>query len=188
MNIIKEFDKTLDSEDCAKIIKSIDSLESYNDWFHWKGLNDSGDSLLEFLNNKALPNIEEFLKATGGLLKTEHIECRGFSATRQAIGFSDVLHYDLESVVGFRTRVRPFVAIFYLDEGFEGGQLVFPTLNRVVEPKAGKLALFPTSYFLPHLITNTSKAERHTVILHYAIKDSHIDRGQEWGIQRIYDI
>lgn len=46
-------------------------------------------------------------------------------------------------------RVLSLVA--FLNDGFEGGQLVFPTFDVTVQPKAGSAVLFPSNFPYQHI-------------------------------------
>ncbi len=170
---ITEFTDVLTPEQCENIITKIKSRDTYDDLSFWLDKHNDQDliSLNEFFRIKTRASVEEYIKQSAGLVSISSLSLQGFAAIRQPIGYSDPLHHDIETIINKdNVRIRAFVALIYLNNDFEGGQLVFPTLNRVVEPKAGKLTIFPASYLFPHMVLNTSKAERYFIRLHYTMK------------------
>lgn len=59
-------------------------------------------------------------------------------------------------------KCRTVSCILYLNEDFEGGELIFPRENIVIKPKEASIAIFPTGYLLPHSV-NIGTSRRHTV-------------------------
>jgi hypothetical protein len=57
------------------------------------------------------------------------------------------LHVD---VTDYNSARRFLVLFFYLNDEFEGGETVFPQLNIMVKPKAGRLIMFPPMWSWPH--------------------------------------
>lgn len=63
-------------------------------------------------------------------------------------GESVELHTDSEISDGIRTN---FVLLLYLNN-VSGGELVFPVQGKIIIPKAGKVAIFPTFFTYPHMV------------------------------------
>jgi predicted 2-oxoglutarate/Fe(II)-dependent dioxygenase YbiX len=61
---------------------------------------------------------------------------------RYEVGETYPPHYD-----HLGTPERFFSAIAYLNDDYRGGETVFPELKVEVEPRAGKVILFPSHYF-----------------------------------------
>lgn len=171
-NFIMEFENILSPEQCENIVTKILSRDTYNDLSFWLDKHNDEDltSLNEFFRIKTEKSAEKYLEHSAGLVKLSQLKLQGFAAIRQPIGYSDPLHHDIETITNEKNvRLRAFVALIYLNNDFEGGQLVFPTLKRIIEPKVGKLVIFPASYLFPHMVLNTSKAERFFIRLHYLV-------------------
>lgn len=63
------------------------------------------------------------------------------------------------------TTVRTITAILYLNDDYEGGNLVFSRLdNLVVKPETGDLIVFPASYLYEHESTLLTRGVKYCVI------------------------
>lgn len=62
------------------------------------------------------------------------------------------IHYDWELVI-FKERIipKPIVIIIYLNDNFEGGELLFPVQNFKIIPRKGSIAIFPCNFAFPHV-------------------------------------
>ncbi len=57
------------------------------------------------------------------------------------------LHIDVEDK---EMAVRYLSFLFYLSDGFEGGETIFPEFNIEIKPKAGRVLMFPPVWTHPH--------------------------------------
>jgi len=55
-------------------------------------------------------------------------------------------HYVPHTDTGLGFEERYFSLVCYLNDDFEGGRTLFPTLNYAVTPEAGQAILFPSNY------------------------------------------
>lgn len=55
-------------------------------------------------------------------------------------------HYSSHRDTGLGFERRYFSVVCYLNDDFEGGRTLFPTLNYAATPKAGEAILFPSNY------------------------------------------
>ena len=60
-----------------------------------------------------------------------------------------------------------YSANIYLNDDYEGGELVFPKLNFSVKPKAGQLIMFPSGAEYAHSVNRINLGERRTVVAFY---------------------
>ena len=67
-----------------------------------------------------------------------------------------------EGVMGAFTRSR-YAAFLYLNDDFEGGELVFPSHNITISPKAGMLAAFHGGHKNMHRVDMVKKSTRYTI-------------------------
>lgn len=58
-------------------------------------------------------------------------------------------YYKVHSDYG-NSNNRVFSVLLYLNDVYEGGQTYFPYQDFSIEPRAGRLALFPSNYMWPH--------------------------------------
>jgi len=67
-----------------------------------------------------------------------------------------------EGVMGAFTRSR-YAAFLYLNDDFEGGELVFPQHNLTILPKSGMLAAFHGGHKNMHQVDIVKKSARYTI-------------------------
>lgn len=64
-------------------------------------------------------------------------------------------------------NVSDLACLLYLNDEFEGGELIFPLQNKIIKPGTGDILVFPTNCFFPHLTTINSGAERYVLRMNY---------------------
>lgn len=173
INLIEEYKNILSSEECSDIIKEVYKREKYKDIVYWK--NKTEDEFLKKLNNKILKktqkSVEQYLTKSGGLISFNNLNLEGIGIVNQPDGYFDGLHHDVETVINDdNIKVRAFVSLIYLNNNYRGGQLVFPTHKKTIEPEIGKLVIFPASYLFPHYVLNVVGNDRLFIRLHYLMK------------------
>jgi predicted 2-oxoglutarate/Fe(II)-dependent dioxygenase YbiX len=60
---------------------------------------------------------------------------------------------------GFPTR--EISSIFYWNENYEGGEIVFPNQNKKIKPSSGMLILFPSDSNFPHRVLSVKSGIRY---------------------------
>lgn len=177
---IMEFEDAFDSDFCKSVRLDRESagLPPYEDIVFWKDkdIYKEWAYLMDDLDSRAKPFIETYLDQFSNTAFYHNLNCDGFGINRQPPGGYDRFHYDTNIVINeSKMYVRPFVALIYLNDGFSGGQLIFPSQRRVIEPKMGKLVFFPCSYMYPHKVAGISEDDRYVVRLNYSFKNGVID-------------
>lgn len=77
-------------------------------------------------------------------------------------GQTHPMHFDESiSTEGGNLALSAFVSLIYLSDDFEGGQLYFPFQNEVIEPKIGRMLIFPTGPMYSHKIFPFYGKDRH---------------------------
>lgn len=195
IDYILEIPNAIESDFCKKIItdRLADSLDPYEDVVCWKNKNiyTNWVYLFDILDKKAKKNIEIYFDQFVDTLKYNDIYLEGFGISRQKSGDYDRYHYDTNIVVENNSiKIRPFVFLIYLNENFKGGQLIFPSQKKIVEPKEGKIIIFPCSYMYPHKVASISEGDRFSLRLNYYLKKSDTDSDLDYwdnsklGIQK----
>lgn len=64
-------------------------------------------------------------------------------------------------------HTRTIGMILFLNEDFEGGELIFPKQEVVIQPEKGKLVVFPMSYMYPHLVNNVTGGDRYVARINF---------------------
>jgi predicted 2-oxoglutarate/Fe(II)-dependent dioxygenase YbiX len=79
-------------------------------------------------------------------------------------------HYDLEiTFIKEKIKVSHFAVLIYLNDDFEGGELVFPLQNITIKPEKGMMVIFPTSYMYPHAVSPVFSGKRYSVRMSYVL-------------------
>jgi predicted 2-oxoglutarate/Fe(II)-dependent dioxygenase YbiX len=63
-----------------------------------------------------------------------------------------------------KTLDRDLSVVYFLNDDFEGGELVFPTLDLVIEPEPGKLVCFPSDHHYVHGVQPVTSGHRYTIV------------------------
>lgn len=165
---IKEFQNKFPSDYCAELIHFYESENGdksktvfWRDESSTQALQDIHKKLQEFL----FPCIEQYFSDFNGLADAKDLYLDNFILSKQGEGFFDDLHYDTP-IYKRKDRVgyRPFICMIYLNhEEFTGGQVIFPLQKYVLEPKAGKVVFFPTSFQFPHMVSSISGGYRYSI-------------------------
>jgi predicted 2-oxoglutarate/Fe(II)-dependent dioxygenase YbiX len=69
-----------------------------------------------------------------------------------------------------KTLDRDLSAIYFLNDDFAGGELVFPALDLVVKPEAGTLVCFPSDHNYVHGVNPVTAGHRYTIVTWMRIK------------------
>lgn len=79
-------------------------------------------------------------------------------------------HYDDELVAkdgGDIGVARPITLVVYLNDDFDGGELLFPDQGVALKPVQGSIAVFPASYMYPHTTVPTCGKHRYILLPFY---------------------
>jgi len=69
-----------------------------------------------------------------------------------------------------KTSDRDISTIIYLNDDFEGGELVFPELKIMIKPEPGLLVCFPSTHEYVHAVNPITKGERFAIVNWLTIK------------------
>jgi hypothetical protein len=195
IDYILEIPDAINSSFCREVIHnriSDTTLDPFEDIVCWKHKNIYSNWMYLFnsLDEKASEHIKLYFNQFTDIIKYEDIYLEGFGISRQKTGDYDRYHYDTNVVLDSCIKIRPFVFLIYLNENFHGGQLIFPSQKKIVEPKEGKVIIFPCSYMYPHKVAGISEGERFTLRLNYYLKKSEVDSdldywdNSKFGVQK----
>ena len=137
--------------------------------FHQLNLNRS-QSLISLANNfcsKMIPVYEDYFRK---LKLREYIDINCFEEVRikryqHGTGEEFKTHVDITDK---ESAVRSCIAILYLNEN--DGYTTFPTLKLKVDPKPGRVVVFPPYWMFPHNGLAPSKVDKYIMMtcLHYS--------------------
>ena len=69
------------------------------------------------------------------------------------------LHYDGPTILG-----RHISVIQYLNEDFEGGELVFPLQHIIIKPRKGLLVMFPSNFAYQHIAQPVTRGTKYAIV------------------------
>jgi hypothetical protein len=165
---IYEFPGVISKEDCQKII---DFRHRYSDaWGQVKLLenySEEGNEILQIVKQGVEEICFDHYKKNCGAFQYPLQTFNEVELIKLQDGTDDALHYDIKAEFDHEeVKMGPFTYLLYLNncnEDFFGGELVFPVQKRVIEPKAGKLVIFPTGHMYPHKIVRIFGGNRYAV-------------------------
>jgi len=154
-DLIKIWDDVLDPETCRNIIQMFESSKPFYEHhdtnsykFTQLNLNNSPDApLAAILVQSLIPYYEQYFEETGYkqyVNISDHEEVR-IKKYRKGTDDQFKTHVDVTNAANAK---RFLVSILYLNDN--DGCTTFPTFNKVVEPKAGRLLVFPPLWMFPH--------------------------------------
>ena len=85
--------------------------------------------------------------------KREFIFCVKYTKERFAPKHFD----DMENLV------RRVSVLYYPNDNYDGGELIFPEFNIIIKPKADQMIIFPSSYIYYHYVTPVKNGTRYSI-------------------------
>jgi hypothetical protein len=129
------------------------SEEEVNEFIGFKGAFFSSLSNL-FLEN--LGPLEHDYKLTYGLSTTWHDQ---YSILKYGVGQKFVNHVD-----DHKDYHRRMSTIYYINDNYEGGEIVFPRFGITYKPAANDFLVFPSTYVYNHSVMPVKSGERYAVV------------------------
>lgn len=127
------------------------------------------------LTRKSVSRIHETLQNSYG--EEFYVE-QNFGITVYEEGTSLPLHHDGNAdaeVYGLRTPNgyphRDISTVLYLNNAFEGGDLLFPSIGVSIRPVAGMLLMFPGTERFSHTVMTVTNGKRFIVPQFWAVKE-----------------
>ena len=160
MKDIVIYDDFISKEDCNSIIQGC------SDGSHKKIGSFYDERIEEFLIDKpqiVTPTARKLYRFLGKYLSGSLSTVEGhifncISVIRYPANVPLPLHLDNQHVVNENgegnTRTIGFIC--FLNDDFEGGELIFPNQEKTIKPVPGSLVIFPLSHLYPHSVNATS--------------------------------
>jgi len=111
------------------------------------------------LSNLFLENfgpLEHDYKLSHGLSTTWHDQ---YSILKYGVGQKFVNHID-----DHKDYHRRMSTIYYINDNYEGGEIVFPRFNITHKPVANEFLVFPSTYVYNHSVLPVTSGERYAVV------------------------
>ena len=172
---IKVYDNFLQEKTCENIIKTYnDNLEHVDVYdtegykFHQLNLNKNHlFDLASSIANSLVPYYNRYFEEVG---YKQFVDIKGFEEVRikKYIKNSNDEFKTHVDVVDKQSAVRYCIAIVYLNDN--DGCTTFPKLGLKIEPKAGRLIIFPPMWMFPHNGLTPTDADKYIMMtsLHYS--------------------
>lgn len=158
MNYIQQHFNIFSEEECKYILQNRIKYSTKDDGSLGDFLvfNNEADSIwkpvINNIESKTKNIIINYMKNFLSLFPMEKLEISHIGFLTDSQGSFTEIHYDWELVI-LKEKIipKPIVIIIYLNEDFEGGELLFPVQNFKVVPKQGSIAIFPCNFAFPHV-------------------------------------
>ena len=59
---------------------------------------------------------------------------------------------------------RKVSIVYYFNDDYEGGEIIFPRFGVEIKPKANQLAIFPSNYMYNHNVNKVTKGTRYSMV------------------------
>lgn len=82
-----------------------------------------------------------------------------YSILKYGVGQKFINHIDDHP--DFLRRVS---TIYYMNDNYEGGEIIFPRFNLTIKPKANEIILFPSTFVYNHSVLEVTKGTRYGVV------------------------
>jgi predicted 2-oxoglutarate/Fe(II)-dependent dioxygenase YbiX len=127
------------------------------------------------LSDIHLINIDAFIDP---FYAVEVRDCEPLQILHYGIGGHYIPHVDAETLyrddtglaMWEKTLDRDLSIVYFLNDDFEGGELVFPALEQVIRPRAGTMVCFPSDHNFIHGVNPVTEGHRYTVVTWMRIK------------------
>jgi hypothetical protein len=85
-------------------------------------------------------------------------------------------HYDAEMVI-FKGEmiVKPLIVLIYLNDGYTGGELVFPLEGFTSKPTEGSIVIFPSGFAFPHVSMPVTNGSKHLCRITYKMDNDYFN-------------
>jgi predicted 2-oxoglutarate/Fe(II)-dependent dioxygenase YbiX len=99
-------------------------------------------------------------------------DCEPLQVLHYGVGGHYIPHVDAETLykddaglsMWEKTLDRDLSIVYFLNDDFEGGELIFPSLELVIKPRAGTLVCFPSDHNFIHGVNPVSQGHRYTLV------------------------
>lgn len=164
---IKQYDDIFTQEELQKILdlryESSFRDGRLHDLLVWRNSEDpKWQEVLKLIESKITSYKNEYLSSFLNLAPTQLFEISHIGFLTDKDGSFTETHYDMEAVF-FQNKpiLKPLIMLLYLNEGYEGGQLLFPLEGYLTTPKAGSIVFFPAGFAFPHVAMPTVVGNKH---------------------------
>lgn len=132
----------------------------YNEWCTADFIDYSAFNVsIDFLTTKIVTEIENLYKVKVASAPEVHF----LSYKSGAYYKSHIDGQYVENGIAKRGVDRDITAVFYLNDGYSGGEITFDFFNLTLKPKPNDLLIYPTTFQYQHSV-NTVKGIRYAIV------------------------
>ncbi len=168
------FTKAETSQILNQRIKDSYFNEKFNDLLI---MNDESQSkewqdILKMISDKIGPHVERYTKDLMGLFKTQAARISHLGFMSDANGSFTENHFD-EEIIIYKGQLitRPIIVLIYINDGYEGGELMFPLEGFTGRTDEGSIIIFPSGFAFPHLSAPVTTNRKHLCRVTYTVKN-----------------
>lgn len=189
MNFLKEYPNSISKSLCDEIINfylleesnTVDKTKANNkiimkDFWLKKSKNFSyWNKVLEDIKNIAEICIKDYL-SFNQFCNPSYYFFHDANIMHHIKNYNISPHYDSEVInLDNKEFLRHFVILLYLNDDFEGGELILPIQKLTVKPKKGSFLFLPSSFMYPHIIAPAFINDRYVLRLNYFFDKKYLD-------------
>ncbi len=157
----------ISKHECEQIIQKYD-VKSYdgNDVVYF----DTGD---HDYNIKKLSIKDELADRLCSMLGYHRSTLKACSIVYYPENSYNPLHADNSDVRGDTvTKIKDWThtVIVFLNEEFDGGELIYPDQGLILKPKSGLAVMTPADHNYMHLVNTITSGERYTLVLRFVLQ------------------
>jgi predicted 2-oxoglutarate/Fe(II)-dependent dioxygenase YbiX len=87
-----------------------------------------------------------------------------------------------------RSTCRDLSIIFYINDEFEGGELIFPNLHIQIKPKPGMMVCFPSDQNYLHGVVPIKSGMRYSIVSWATVKGEQTKEEEDQELLRRYGV
>lgn len=126
----------------------------------------------ELIESKITSIVHEYLLSYCRLFPLEHLSVSHIGFLNDHSGSFTETHYDSEMVVfNGEAIVKPLIVLIYLNDGYDGGELMFPLQGFQTTPEIGSIVVFPSGFAFPHLSIPVIDGSKHLCRITYKVSN-----------------
>jgi hypothetical protein len=189
MEFLKFYPKYISNQMCEDIIKfyldyeidNVDKTKSNNItvmndfWVKNSKNNFFWENKIVEIRKKAEECIKDYLSFSQ-FCNLKHYDYFDANIMHHIKNYNISPHYDSEIVnIEGSEFLRHFVILLYLNDDFEGGELILPIQNITIKPSKGSFVFLPSSFMYPHIIAPALGKDRFVLRLNYYFNKKYLD-------------
>jgi predicted 2-oxoglutarate/Fe(II)-dependent dioxygenase YbiX len=157
-----------------------DASEGQVEWIVNKQIRDTqevnlSDAIRDSLRRIDDANIRDYINP---FYQVEVLDREPSQILHYGVGGHYIPHVDAETLykddIGLdmweKTLDRDLSVVYFLNDDFVGGELVFPNIDLVIKPQAGTLVCFPSDHHFIHGVNPVTAGHRYTIVTWMRIK------------------